>query len=273
MSDYSWVGPVVQGVVGGLGEGKASGLDAKQAALLQSIYDDLRNIPLPELEAIAAEQTGPSAMAGVYSDPEQRAQQQQVMEELRSIFEGGGFNVEDEAALNEALSRSNVAGNAQRKALASEFAQRGQLGAGARLAMGNMNAQGSANRANQSALNVAAMGQQRKNAALSKYADLAGDMRRQDFGEGSARAQASDAAERWNATARQRATEYNAGLPQQQFGNRVTRATGSQGAGSRLAGNFGNQAQATRNQFANYGQAAGLAAQGLASGLEDDEEG
>ena len=193
------------------------------------------------------------------------------MNELRDIFEGGGFDIQSEAALNEGLNRANVAGNAQRKALASEFAQRGQLGSGARLAMGNMSAQGAANRANQTALDVAAEGDRRKRNALSAYADLAGDIRRADFGEGSARAQAKDTADRWNASARQRATEYNAGLPQRQFNNRVSRSTGAQGAGSNLAGLYGNQAQGARNESANCAQAAGLAAQGLANGLDDEE--
>ena len=74
MGDYDWVGPVVQGAVGAFGSGKANALDAQQAELLRSIYEDLRNIPLPELQALAAEQMGPSAMGDVYSDPEQRAQ-------------------------------------------------------------------------------------------------------------------------------------------------------------------------------------------------------
>lgn len=269
--DNSWIGPLVQAGVGMLGQGKADAMSAQQAALLREMYDELRNVPLPELQAIIAEQVGPSAQAGVYSDPTQRAQQMDVMGELRDLFEGGGFSVEDEAALNEAMNRSNVAGNAQRKGLASEFAQRGQLGSGARLAMGNAQAQGAANRANSAALGVVAEGSRRRAGALSAYADLAGDIRKADFGEGSARASAKDAADRWNAAAREKAGFHNAGLAQQQFGNRVTRAGGAAGAGRNLAGYFGNEAQGIRNQNAANAKAAGMAADGFFNDDEDDE--
>jgi hypothetical protein len=263
MSDYSWIPAVVGGV---LGDQKAGALDAKQQELLERIYDELRNIPLPELERIQAEQMGPSAMEGVRSDPEQRLQQLQVMEELRNIFEGGGFNVEDKADLNRALNEANVKGNAQRQALAGEFAQRGQLGAGARLAMGNMDAQGAANRANQSALDVAAQGQRRKMDALGRYGNMAASLRGQDFGEGSARAQAADAASRWNAAAREKAGYYNAGLNQQQFNNQVSKATGAQGAGNNLSNLFGARAKGTRARYDAYGRA-------ISEAMSDDDEG
>lgn len=272
MSDYSWIGPLVQMGASMMGEQKAGGLDAKQAALLQQIYDELRDVPLPELEKVVAEQLGPTKMGEVRSDPEQRMQQMDVLGELRDIIDSGGFDIQSEAGLNEALNRANVTGQAQSRALASEFANRGQLGSGARLALGNMNAQGAANRANTAALNIGAEGARRRMDAMGRYADLAGDVRRADFGEASARAQAEDAAARWNASAREKAGMYNAGLAQQQFNNQVTRATGSQAAGNNLAGFYGNQAQGTRNAAANYGSAAGLAAQGLANNLSDDEE-
>ena len=272
MGDYDWVGPVVQAGVSLLGQGKADGLNAQQADLLRQIYEELRNVPLPELERVTAEQLGPTAMEGVRSDPEQRGQQLEVMEELRNIFENGGFNIEDRAAMNEMLNRSNVAGSAQRRGLEADFQQRGQLGAGAQLALGNMNAQGTANRANTSALAIGAEGAKRRSAAMRDYADLAGDIRRGDFGEASARAGAKDTADRWNASAREKAGQYNAGLAQQQFNNRVTRAGGAAGAGGNLAAHFGQRAQAARNQNANYGEAAGNAAMGIANGLDDDEE-
>lgn len=252
-----------------LGEQKAGAQTAQQQAMLQQIYDELRNIPLPELERIVAEQLGPSAMEDVRSDPMQRQQQLEVMDELRNIFEGGGFNVEDRAAMSEAMNRANVQGGAQRRALASDFAQRGQLGSGARLALGNMDAQGAANRSSQMAQDIAARGEVRRRGALDKYGEMAGDVRRADFGEASARAGAADAASRWNASAREKAGYYNAGLPQQQFGNRVTRATGQQGAGGNLAKFYGDEAQGTRNQYANYGRAGAEAATAF---LEDDEE-
>lgn len=265
MSDYSWVGPVIQGAASMMGEKAAGDLTAQQRAMLQQIYDELRNVPLPELERIQAEQLGPTAMSGVHSDPEQRGQQMKVMSELQDLFEHGGFNIEDRAALSEALNRANVQGSAQRHALAGEFAQRGQLGSGARLALGNMDAQGAANRANQSGLDVAAQGERRRMEALGHYADLAGNIRHDDFGEEAARARAQDAADQWNAGAREKANQYNAGLNQQQFGNRVTKVTGQQGAGNNLASFYGNEAQGTRNQFANYGRAAAEASKGLGS--------
>ena len=272
MADYSWIGPLVQMGAGMLGGGKADSLDAQQSELLKSIYDELRNIPLPELERIVAEQLGPTAMEGVESDPEQRAQQMEVMNELRDIFESGGFDIQDRAALNELLNRTNVSAGAARRGLESDFAQRGQLGAGARLALGNMNAQCAANRANTTAVNIGAEGAKRKERALSTYADLAGDIRKGDFGEAATRAGAKDDAARWSASARERAGMRNAGLAQQQFGNRVTKATGARGAGGDLADLYGQRATGERNRNAAYAEAAGRGAQGLANDLDDEDE-
>jgi hypothetical protein len=247
-------------------EAKAGKLSQEQQQMLQDIYDKLGNIPLPELQKIQAEQLGPTAMEGVHSDPEQRQQEMETMSSLRDLFEHGGFNIEDRAALNEELNRANVQGSAQRHALAGEFAQRGQLGSGARLALGNMDAQGAANRSNQAGLDIAAQGEKRRMDALTHYGDMASHLRGEDFGEASARAQAKDAADRWNASAREAAGRYNAGLAQQQFNNQVTKTTGQQSSANNLAAFYGNEAQGVRNQGANYARAAAEASKGFGSG-------
>jgi hypothetical protein len=261
-------GALLQMAIGMFGEQAAKNLSEEQLRILKQQSDELRNIELPDLRDIVAEEMGPTAMEEVRSDPEQRAQQLQVMQELRDIFEGGGFNIEDEAALNEAFNRSNVAGNAQRKALASEYAQRGQLGSGARLAAGNMQAQGAANRSSQTALDIGAMGQRRRADALNRYGAMASGLRSQDFGESAQRAAAKDAATRWNAAARERAGYYNAGLPQQQFNNRMSKVTGQQAGSNNLASYYANESQGVRNQYANYGQAGAEAARGLGNTLK-----
>lgn len=238
--DYGAMAGAMTGAAGSLaGASGQQNMSDAQRKLLEQILNEIRDIPLPDLERIMAEQLGPSAMEGVHSDPEQRQAQLDIMDELRDIYSSGGLNLEDKAALNEGLNRANVAGNASRQRLASDFAARGQLGSGAQLAMGNMGAQSAANRANQTALDVGAMGQKRRMDAMGRYAGLASDVRGQDFGESSARAQAKDAADRWNAASREKAGYYNAGLAQQQFGNRMTKATGSQGAGNNLAAQYG----------------------------------
>lgn len=264
--DTSWLGPLIQGGASLIGEQKAGQLSAQQLAQLQQVYDDLRNTELPDSKPVDATQLGPTAMEGVHSDPEQRQQQLDVMTQLRDLFEHGGFNIEDRAALAEAMNRANVSGSAQRHALAGEFAQRGQLGSGARLALGNMDAQGAANRSSQAGLDVAAQGERRRMEALGHYGDMAGHLREQDFGEGSARANAKDAADRWNAAAREKAGYYNAGLAQQQFTNKLSKATGAAGAGGNLAGYYGGEAQGVRNSAANYGRAAAEASKGIGNG-------
>jgi hypothetical protein len=266
VSDMSWIGPLIQAGASAMGEQKAGQLSAQQQQILKDIYENLRDTPLPDLKDVKAEQLGPTAMEGVHSDPQQRQQQLEVMSALRDMFEHGGFNIEDRAALSAALNEANVKGSAQRHMLQGEFAQRGQLGAGARLALGNMDAQGAANRSSQAALDVAAQGEKRRMAALGDYGNMAGHLRSQDFDEAQARATAKDAADRWNASAREKAGYYNAGLPQQQFTNQVTKATGQQGAGNNLSSYYGNEAQGVRNQYANHGRAAAEASKGFGSG-------
>jgi hypothetical protein len=263
--DYS----ALIGMIGSAaGEAQAGKLSAQQQRILEDLYAQLRDTPLPDLKDVDPTQLGPTAMEDVRSDPDQRQQQLEALTSLRDIFEHGGFNLEDRAAMAEAMNRANVSGSAQRHALAGEFAQRGQLGSGARLAMGNMDAQGAANRSSQAGQDIAARGEARRMGALNNYADLAGRLRSQDFGESSARAQAKDAADRWNAGAREKANYYNAGLAQQQFGNSIAKATGQQNAGTNLAGFFGNEAQGTRNQYAGYGRAAAEAVKGSGGGSD-----
>lgn len=237
----------------------------QQQTLLQQIYNQLRNEPLPDLQNVNPTQLGDPGMAGVYSDPAQRQQELEVMSNLRNVFSNNGLDLQDRAAMNEALNRASVTGNSARRALASDFASRGQLGSGAQLAMANQTAQNQANTSNQNSLDIAAQGEQRKASALNAYGSDASALRGQDFSEASARAKAQDEANQWNANAAEKANYYNNGGRQQQdFQNRMGRDTGAMNAGNNLSGFLGAQQQMGLNAVGNLGSAVATGAKGVA---------
>ncbi len=229
---------------------------AEQLRLLKELMDEYRNVPLPELERVAAEELGPSAMEGVQTDAALRSAQLDALGRLQDLAKGGGLTLEDEAALSKVLGKSARQESLGRQRLADDFAARGQLGSGAQLAMALQGNQASAQRGREEAMDRAAMAQRRSLDAMLQGGRLAGEVRGQDYGEKARAAEARDAIASYNAGAREKARYRNAGLAQQQFGNRLAKLGGAQGPGHGVADFYGQSAQDARAAGAGYGRAA-----------------
>lgn len=216
---------------------------AKQRELLQQATDQYGNIDMPALERIVAEQIGPSEFEKIKSDPSLRQAQIDSLSELKRIYSNGGRTLQDEANLTSDMNRSAQLERSARDGIRDTMNARGTMGGGSELMMRLSAAGEGANRNAQSALQSAAQREGRASESIMRAGSLGGQIRGQDFSEASRKAEAADARERYNADARQKAAYYNAGLPQQQFDNRMRVASGKANALGGQANQEGQGAQ------------------------------
>lgn len=252
-------GPAIN-ILGGLvAELMAKGERDKAEALLQQAAKE-GQIPVPELERIAAEQLGPSAFESIQIDPRYETAQNAALDKLLEISESGGLTLQEKANMNRLLGQSARANNAANAQVRNNMASRGVGGSGAELAMQLSNNQAAASRNSDIGLDNAARAEQRALDAIMSRGEMAGRVRGQSFDEKSRIAQARDEINRVNMAARERAQYYNAGLGQQDWQNRMT-VSQNRGAGLRsLAGMHSNNANGTAQRI-------GGAAQGAAYGV------
>ncbi len=210
---------------------------------------------LSPIEAITYLQ-GQTELKGIAIDPRLELQQFESLVYLRDQVEQGGLNETDRASLFNIFSEQDRELRGKREATTQEFAERGLSGSGLELAERMIADQEGADRAAMEGINVAALAQQRRDAANLQAGELAGDIRTQQFGEQEAIASAQDAINKFNtqnqqavelsnvenqrdvalhnitqqqktsdlntATANAAAT-YNVGIPQQQYDNALAK--------------------------------------------------
>jgi hypothetical protein len=249
-------GALMQMIVSYIGEEKAANLTQQQIDIFRKQIADMRGIPLPQLPNVTPEQLGAAAQSKVYSDPALRQQEQDSLSEYGNVYNQGGLDFKSRADINELLNQAASSAQSGADSIRQHLQGTGQLGSGADIAMQMGNGQAAAQRGGEAALQTAALAEQRKMDALAAKTGLAGKMRGEDLSEKTARAQAQDARDEWNAASRSKAGYYNAGLPQQQFQNQVTKVTGGFAPGSNLAGAYANEAQGQRGFWSGMGAGA-----------------
>lgn len=165
---------------------------------LQVQYEQLRSAGqlTPEMEA--AFQQAASEMRNVSTDPRLKQQQMNALSSLEGIADAGGMTLVDKANLAGIQKEIGMQERGSREAIISGMARRGQSGSGVELAAMLQNQQGSADRAASQGLNVQATAQARALEAIMQGGQLGGQIRQQEFGEQSEKAQAQDAINRFN---------------------------------------------------------------------------
>ena len=219
----------------------------------------------PELVGqLEAEALGPSRFEEISMDPRLQAAQMAALENITGIAEAGGLDAQARLNLEEGLARASGAEQARLQQLREDPT----LGQGQRLALQAQAVQGSGQSARDVALQSAAQAQQARMAALGQQANLASGMQQQQLGLAGQKASAADAIAQFNTQQRmgvqsqnlanrQRIAEagaatrnqqemYNKALIQQEFQNRMAKATGVTGAQSALAQQMQQQAAAAQ---------------------------
>lgn len=239
------------------GEESAKRMDEKQLRLMERQLKDIRSVELPDLPELEAEQLGDSAVAGMKSDASLRSNQLAAIAEMQRLADAGGLDLTDKAALEQALDTARNQTKRARAGVASELGARGQMDSGAKMAMDLDATSRGANDLRKEGMDTAAMAQRRRLAAIRDASGMSGSLREQDWREGESANRAKDLRDERNAAARERASQYNAGLPQQGFNNRMAKATGQLPSTSAVGNVLAGQAQGTRDMTAGLINAVG----------------
>lgn len=252
----------------------------KANALLEDNVARLEAIGIPTIEAqkialetpelvglLEAEQLNNTALENVSIDPRLKQAQMSALEEISGLAQTG-LGVEDKAAFNQLRREAGAAAQAEQASVLQDAAQRGTLDSGASLIAQLGAGQKQADRMSQEGDRLAAQAAQARREALSQQANMASNIRSQDYGQQTDVARARDAISQFNAqnlqnvnaqnlAARQsianqasanknQAEIYNKGLQQQQFQNQLSKATGTAQQTGNLAGNLQSQAGAAQ---------------------------
>lgn len=261
-------GTLIQLAMSMYGEQAAKNMTAEQLRIFERQVNAMEGLQLPDLQQLKPEQLGPSASGGIEADPHTKQTEEDVLAEMGNLYGSGGLDFRDKASLAELLDSANQQAQSQQAGIRQQLQGTGQLGSGADIAMRMGAAQGAAQRGGDAAMKQASIAAGRRMDLLHSRGSMASSMRGEDFNERMRAAAARDAREQWNAASREKAGYYNAGLPQQQFNNRLTKITGSFAPGSNLAAAYGNEAQGQRSFWSGLGASAkyGADAYGRPSG-------
>lgn len=271
------------------------GAGAKAQGISEDMLKQAQNIPLPvlkeyypELYKVVSEMNpeletavnlGPSEMQGIATDPALRQAQLNALNKLSSIGDAGGRDAQflSDAARVQNDVNTNLQG--QQGAIMQNLATRGMSGGGSELVARSIAAQQAANSQGQQALDLNAQAQQRALQALMQSGQLGGQMQQQDFSQQQAKAQATDAINKFNAqnqqnvisnnvaaknnaqasnvanqnnvagqntNARNQAQQYNLNLAQQQYDNQLKKLGMVNNASQNLANSYMNESQGNR---------------------------
>lgn len=292
--------PILGGALGNIfsqGDASRAG-DAMRAAL--RAYQD---ISLPKLGDLNLEQLasvgaltpqmeaflglGPSAMEGLPLNPQARQQYMQGLDFFNQRM-NAGLTPADKVLSELGLTNALGSAQAQNSAVLQNMQARGMGGSGNEL-IARLNAgQQAAEMARRSGVDLAQQAQQAKMLAAGQFMQGAGNLRSQDFGEASAKAQAADQVARYNNQMsnaammrnvdrtnmgsqfnlqnQQNIANQNVGLrnqqqmynkfqiPQQNFQNQMQRAAGLAGQQQNMGQYYGNQAANTQNMWSGIGK-------------------
>jgi hypothetical protein len=296
--------PIVGGLVGNMmGAKDRKGQRQQMAAALaelqavgfppdlskEIIFKEFERVGIltPQLEEDI--QLAESEVAQIKEDPALRDKQIQALQQLQQRSQVG-LSTEDRAALNQVRNEAQRDSQAKQEQILQQLQSRGMGGSGAELMALLQSAQGAADQAAAGSDAIMSTAQQRALQALSESGRMAGDVRSQDFGVESTRAQALDERNRMlaqNAMARQssnvnrlnQAQQMN--LSEQQriadtniqmsnaeklrqvnekgalFDRELGLAQAKAGARTGQAQFLGQQAQQTQNMFAGIGSGIG----------------
>lgn len=169
--------------------------DMEKQKLLLEEYKNT-GVMSPELETLINQ--GPSSMEGISLDPAMRQKQMAALESMAGMSEGK-IQSGDMAAFEMARHDAAAADQAKQGQILQEMQQRGQGGSGAELLARLKSSQSSADRLQQADLEQAKKMQDARVAALTSSANMAGNLRSQDYGEQSNLAKAKDMIAQFNA--------------------------------------------------------------------------
>lgn len=294
-------------LVGGImARDAANAASSSQESIIREAMAAIDAINLPDYEKMRLKMEIPKVVAeytpeqlvnsyqeSVKTDENLRATQMGALEQLGQMGKSG-LTEADIAALRQV--RRDVEGDekARQAGILDQMARRGMAGGGAELAARTMSSQQAASRQAEAADRQAMMAQQRALDAMSRSASMAGDIRSQDFGEASRRAQAMDEVARFNTQVKNQALQKraeeaqriadagvsirnqeqinNRNLERDRYQDQLARAQARMGGSQTLANIAGNRGQTQAAFLGGLGQAAGSAITSYGASEYDREQ-
>jgi hypothetical protein len=269
-------GAIIGAFVALLGTLISSGKEAEAQHLRQQIADQYGPDILPEIDRQIAQETGKSAFETSQMPAQGRAAQVDVDQELANIYDTAGNTAADQSAYD--LARRNVSRVASTNSANAGLsaARRGQAGGGLGAILASQSGQDELDALAGLDAQMAADSRSRGLAALNARAGNASSLRGGDWRELEGRASAIDLNNRFNASQRTGAAQWNAGIPQQNFNNEITRLSGRSAAVNGVAQGMDRSADAVRQTAGGVGNAAASYGQswdwGQGSDSQHDED-
>jgi hypothetical protein len=310
--------PIIAGVIANMQSKKdrASQKDAMKKALAQ--FDEAGTPPdlskalllkeferagmyTPELEQDLNDTVAESEVGKIQEDSSLRDAQKSALVSMQKRGKVG-LSAEDRAALNQVRSEVQRDSEAKRQQILQSMQSKGMGGSGASLAAQLQSAQGAADQAASGSDALMAQAQQRALQALGQSADMAGNIRGQDFGVAQAKGTAIDErnrflaqnsierqranvgslneAQRMNLTEQQRIADANTQMQnaellrqnqakRDQFQDKLNLAASKAGQYQRQADYSGQQAANTAQSYGQIGSAVGTGIAGYAQSQQN----
>jgi hypothetical protein len=203
------------GVIGGLmSSAKAAKSEKEAERYLKEARDMILNIQTPEQKAAVYEElkvqglltpqfekdiaVADTEMKKIILDPRYKEAQLAALKQMQDLGKSGGLDDMDRFNIEQAQQRALGQAQAQRAQTTEEMARRGMGTSGLAMLQSQMAGQGAANAQRQAEMQVQAEARRRALESILKGGQLAGDIRGQEFGEESQKAQAQDLINRFN---------------------------------------------------------------------------
>lgn len=232
------------------------GMQVEAQNLRQRIANQYGPDILPELDRVTAQEVAKTSFGDIKEDSSLRNTQTKAIDALMQAYDQGGNTPADIAAMqlaNDTVSRNAVGGQ---MALEQSLAQRGIGTSPAGLASRQSTQQDRLATLGGMARQNAVDARQRALQALMGGASLAGDVRQTDYQHAANQAQAQDALNQFNASARERAANANNNLALSAYDANMQRLAAQSNALNGVATGYQNLGQQAANMGAGVGQAA-----------------
>ncbi len=246
-----------------IGNGNANNEEEAIQLILHQAGDDLGKINPAKLQALKAEQMGPSAAEGFTQDKNAVDAQLGALRYMQGVSANKGWTAEDRGRYNDMRNQVSGEDQARRQSILQNAQMRGIGGSGIELANQLAGASLSADRLSNQAFDVNAEASRRALQAAQASGQFGGQMRSQNADEQFQKFGAQDRAAQFNAGLRQQTNMRNQDMEQQRYENDV----GLYGERQKLRGakidDRRRRAERARTQGEAYGSAAGTMAGGF----------
>jgi hypothetical protein len=240
-----------------IGNGNANNEEEAIQLILHQAGDDLGKINPAKLEALKAEQMGPSAAEGFTQDKNAVDAQLGALRHMQGVASNKGWMPEDRARYNDMRNQVSGEDQARRQSILQNAQMRGIGGSGIELANQLAGASMSADRLSNQAFDVNAEASRRALQAAQQSGQFGGQMRSQNADEQFQKFGAMDRVSQFNTGLRQDTNLRNQDMEQQRFKNDVSMYGERQKLRDAKIEERRRRAERARTQGEAYGSAAG----------------